>query len=220
MCTPSGTDSGSLYTRWGRSSCPYTAQTVYPGQAVGPRTSSSGSGANSLCLTMDPVYSDHSDVDQTVAVLGGVKYNTQGYGISSFIAVHHHRVPCAVCFTPKKMSNFMQPGNRNCPPGFHREYAGLLFAAYYNHHKHDWVCVDEDPESIGYTSSSFGLWYPTEVQCGSIECQDQDGGYQQNKEVACAVCSPDTTRMSSVYTRWGRNECPVTSQQVLSWRAD
>lgn len=214
VCTPTGTDSGSVYTRWGRTTCPLGTQIVYSGQAAGPRYSNSGSGANSLCLTMDPVYGDHNDQNQNGAFLGGVRYSTSGYGIARFISVHNHRVPCAVCFTPKKMSNFMQPGNVNCPSGFHREYAGLLFAAYYSHNKHDWVCVDENPESLGYSSSSFGQWYPTEVRCGSITCLDQEGGYQNSKEVSCSVCSPDTTRISSVYTRWGRGECPVSGQLV------
>ena len=214
VCTPSGTDSGSLYTRWGRTTCPESAQMVYFGQAVGPQTSQSGSGANNLCLTLDPVYSDHNDMDQAVALLGGINYYTTGHGLHRFTAVHNHKVPCAVCFTPKTMSNFMQPGNANCPTGFRREYGGLLFASKYNLNKNDWVCVDEDPESMGGSSSSFGAWYPTEVRYGSIVSRAQDGGYYRYREVKCAVCSPDTTRMSSVYTRWGRNDCPTTSHQV------
>ena len=111
----------------------------------------------------------------------------------------------------------MVPGENFCPKEWKLEYWGYLMAAYYTHQKSNWVCVDSQPETISPPSSGSGqtLWYPTEIECGSIECsRTRPNGYVQNREVTCAVCSPVTSRRTTVYTRYGRNFCPSGSTLV------
>ena len=217
VCRPPSQTSGSLYTRWGRKTCPTDSQIIYSGIAAGSSHSNSGSGANTLCLTTSPQYGDHNDQNQEGSWLGGIRYQTSGYGLRTFSVVHSHRVPCSVCFLEEKSSNFMQPGNVTCPAGWHREYAGYLMAAHYSHWKSNWACVDENPESLGYTSSGFSYFYPVELICGSIKCNTgRDGSYYRYQEMSCAVCSPDTKRKTGVFTRWGRNSCTATTQLVGS----
>jgi len=50
------------------------------------------------------------------------------------------------------------------------------------------VCVDLAPEAVGSSANQDGhLWYPTEAECGSLPCQA--GGYVQNREITCAICT-------------------------------
>ena len=111
----------------------------------------------------------------------------------------------------------MSPGQPHCPADYHLQYWGYLFAAHSGHHKSNWVCIDHQPETLNYYSSSHALWYPTEVYCGGMRCGTlSNSGYVQYHEVTCAVCSPPTTRRSSVYVRYGRNDCPPTSSLVYA----
>jgi hypothetical protein len=82
----------------------------------------------------------------------------------------------------------MIPGRISCPAGWSLEYNGYLMAEHYTHYRSDWVCVDAAPEKKGSSANNDGhLFYPTEVECGSLPCQN--GGYVQDREVTCAVCT-------------------------------
>ena len=217
VCSPPSNMTGAIYTRWGRKSCPNGTETVYSGRAAASYYSHSGSGANNLCLYGSPSYLDHNDNLQSGARIWGVHYYTSGYGLRSFWSLHYHRAPCSVCLVTNKETNLMIPGRNDCPTNWTVEYKGYLMANRYDYYKINWVCVDENPESLGYSSSSQGRWYPTETECGRISCQNGvKGSYYQDWELACSVCSPDTSRRSSLFTHWGSNSCPNGSRAVYN----
>ena len=206
---------------WGKKSCPSPSQLVYSGHAAGAKSSEQGGGANPLCLDGSPSYDlQYSDDDQDGARLYGVKYGTSGYGLGgSFSSVSSYTIPCAVCFTSSVYSITMVSGRGDCPRDWKIEYSGYLFAAHYSHYKSNWVCIDGKPDTLSYHSGSGGWWYPTEIECGSISCDNVEGRYSQNKEVSCAVCSADSERNSVVYTRWGRSDCPAGSRVAYAGQA-
>ena len=217
VCSPPLRKSGAIFTRWGKRTCPSKSTEVYSGRAVGSYYSSTGSGANPLCLVMKPTYLHHNDGDQSSAVLYGAQYVTSGYGLRSLQHLHYYTIPCAVCFVENNSAVIMSPGQPHCPDDYQLQYWGYLFAAHYSYQKSNWVCIDNSPETLSYYSSSHALWYPTEVFCGGMRCGTLiNSGYVQYHEVTCAVCSPSTERRSSVYVRYGRNDCPLTSSLVYA----
>ena len=219
---------GGVYVQWGRTECTANGtygdvETLYSGQSAGAHHSESGSGANPLCLVHGDLirHGDYDDSGNTGSRLYGAQYETSGYGIASAAVtkVHGHLIPCSVCFTPQRDSQIIVSGQNSCPDdqsgGWRLEYSGFLFAGYYSHQKSNWVCVDREPESLGFPRSNQARWYPTEIECGSIECQRQTGGYVANREVTCAVCSPTTKRQGAVFTRWGKGTCPQDVSLVI-----
>ena len=228
VCSPENKTGGS-YVQWGRTMCTSNdtygdVETVYSGQSAGAHYGESGSGANPLCLVQGKQirYGDYNDQSNSGSRLYGAQYETSGYGIASsaMLSVHQHLIPCSVCFTPDRDSHVLISGQDGCPGDangdWRLEYAGFLFAAYYGSYKSNWVCVDREPESLGFPRSSQARWYPTEIECGSIQCQRRTGGYFQDRELTCAVCSPRTKRQGAVFTRWGRRSCPTNSSLVCS----
>ncbi len=226
VCVPE-MKTGAVYVQWGRTNCSSNdtygdVETVYSGQAAGAHHNELGSGANPLCLVQgDQIqFGQYSDVSNSGSRLYGAQYETSGYGIASELIqqVHGHLIPCSVCFTPERDSLLTVSGQDVCPSDtveeWRLEYAGFLFAGYHSHYKSNWVCIDREPESLGFPRSNQARWYPTEIECGSINCQRQTGGYVVDREVTCAVCSPNTKRQGAVFTQWGRRTCPNETSLV------
>ena len=187
---------------------------VYQGRAAS--SPQSGSGANPICVTPTPQYLTHSDSNNAGAQLYGAQYQWNSQ-VAAFRGVNSKRIPCTVCMIADKGSHVMVPGENFCPSEWKLEYWGYLMAAYYSHQKSNWVCVDSQPEALDLpaSGSSQTLWYPTEVQCGSIQCsRSRPNAYVRDREVTCAVCSPVTSRRTVVYTRYGRSVCPAGSKLV------
>ena len=52
---PAGPSSGGVtYVRWGRTTCPNTAELVYAGTVGNSHRSTNGGGSNYQCLTKEP----------------------------------------------------------------------------------------------------------------------------------------------------------------------
>jgi hypothetical protein len=215
VCSPaSDSQTGTVYTRWGRTVCPSDNALVYQGRAAS--SPQSGSGANPICVTPSPLYLTHSDSNNAGAQLYGAQYQWNSQ-VEAFRVVNSKRIPCTVCMIANKGSHIMVSGENFCPSEWNLEYWGYLMAAYYSHQKSNWVCVDSKPEALDLPVSGSGQtqWYPTEVQCGSIQCsRSRPNGYVQDRELTCAVCSPATSRRTVVYTRYGRSVCPAGSKLV------
>ena len=203
---------GSIYTRWGRRGCPTHSQLIYQGQAAGSHHSSTGSGANPLCLYSTPSYGDHDGKNQNGGRLYGLQYSTRSDGLPTLYGVHGGRVPCAVCYAPDVSVTAVVPAQTMCPPLWLPLYSGFLFAAHFSSKKLNWICVDDKPETFPGSTSSQSYIYPTELECGSINCERREGGYVQDKEASCTTCAPNNPRKSAVYTIWGRESCPSNSR--------
>ena len=206
---------GSAYIRWGSKQCPSGCTLLYSGQAAGSSHSETGSGANPLCLTLTPVYADHNDRDQSSAKIYGVNFKVSSSIVAAYSSVQNHVMPCSVCYRPERQSNVLVVGQDSCPTSWSLEYSGYLLGGHYSHQKSNWICSDASPDSLSSSSYSQGIWYSTEVECGSLKCKTERKGYLQNREVTCTVCSPRNNRLSSVYVRWGRETCPKSSIMVI-----
>jgi len=181
---------GITYTRWGRSTCAGGAELVYSGYAGGKHWKHTGSGTNYLCLPKNPIWgSVYSDADDNGALVYGVEYEHTNYGLNNWYGGHNdYSAPCAVCYRSDKGTSFMQPARNVCPSGWNLEYGGYLMAQHFGHYASEYVCVDVAAEKINDATNHNGaLWYPVEAECGSLECKA--GGYVQNRELTCSVCS-------------------------------
>jgi hypothetical protein len=181
----------NTYVRWGRTVCPTGANVVYTGYAAGghyaPSAPYLGSGANTLCLHNTPQWLVYDDAANDAAFIYGTEFETAGRGVAALAPLQDFDATCVVCEVPRA-AQLMIPGRTSCPTGWTMEYNGYLMSSHHTHNKEDWTCVDATPETAGSSANSDGhLFYPTEVQCGSLLCQN--GGYVQNREVTCAVCT-------------------------------
>jgi hypothetical protein len=177
----------ATYVRWGRSVCPTGANVVYKGYAAGGHWNNPGSGADTLCLSEAPTWLGYDDADLNGATIFGTEYATAGHGVPSLAAVDDRDANCVVCEVPRS-TRLMIPGQTGCPATWTLEYAGYLMSAHFQNHRQDWICVDAAPEAAGSSAALEGhMLYPTEAECGSLPCQA--GGYVQNREVTCAVCT-------------------------------
>ena len=185
---PGPKSGGTMYTRWGRSSCPTStgAELVYSGYAGGSWYGHTGGGANYLCLPEDPQYcSDlryRSGTQADRGLLYGAEY--QHPTTSS----HDHNVPCAVCRVPTRTTVLMMPAKCDCPSSWTREYYGYLMSERYTHQRSTFECVDRAmkhlPGGLGDTNGA--LFYTVEVRCGhGLPCPP----YVDHKETNCVVCT-------------------------------
>ncbi|XP_078617600.1 uncharacterized protein LOC144885553 [Branchiostoma floridae x Branchiostoma japonicum] len=197
-----GDGGGSVYIRWGRTSCPNDTETslIYDGKssiqivyfagiAGGTFYSHTGGGANYVCLPKDPEWGVFTDGNQGAAYIQGAEYQDDQFGNSPFqgASVYNHDVPCAVCHVASRGSKLMIPARLSCPSGWTREYKGYLMTERYNHNRSEFVCVDGEPETRpgGQGNVDGALFYPVEASCGSLPCPN----YVQGRELTCVVCT-------------------------------
>ena len=178
----------TTYIRWGRTVCPTGASVVYTGYAAGDHYTHTGSGGNTLCLHKTPEWLSYDDGDQNGATIYGTEFETAGYGLAPLVGLQNLDGTCVVCEVPRS-SQLMIPGRISCPTGYTLEYNGYIMANHYTQAaKGSYLCVDAAPELAGSSANNDGnLWYPTEVECGSLPCGPN--GYVSNRELACAVCT-------------------------------
>ncbi|XP_072024335.1 uncharacterized protein [Amphiura filiformis] len=184
--------SGAVYIRWGRSTCPSTADLVYNGLAGGEHYTHQGGGSNYLCLPSTPEYDEHQSGDE-----GGrghvysAEYETHNF--PPFASKAEHEVPCVVCHASNRGSMLMIPAMKTCPTGWTEEYHGYLMTDDYRHRRRDFVCMDRSPESLSGGSSgnqNGALFYPVEGRCGgtnpgNLPCPP----YTSGRELSCVVCT-------------------------------
>lgn len=180
---------GSIFTRWGRSSCPNKTgvELLYEGYAAGSYYSHAGSGSNYLCLPRNPIYGQQQTGEKR-----GYVYGAEYEIPTTFLpGIENHDVPCAVCRVPGS-SVLMIPGRNQCFPNWRLEYDGYLVSEYYtNAGIKEYVCLDGHPETLnfGVTYQNGAQFYLVEGRCGSLKCPPYVEGY----EITCAVCSNVST---------------------------
>ena len=169
------------YVRWGNSTCPYGADTIYPGVVAGSWYDHIGAAADPLCLPHDPKYLQYQTGYQNGAHLYGAEYEVGG----SLDHSHNRNIPCAVCQAYSRTTSLMVPSHYECPPGWTREYYGYLMAGHYGHKgATQYICIDKGLEQVpGSGGDTNGhLFYRVEAQCNQfIPCSD--------KELTCVVCT-------------------------------
>ncbi|XP_077982351.1 uncharacterized protein LOC144437298 [Glandiceps talaboti] len=183
-----GGDSGTVYVRWGRKTCPDTAELVYEGVAGGSHYSHQGSGANYQCLPLNPIYDNPVPGYQSEGMMYGSEYQTSSF--APFAALHDGDVVCAVCRAQSRTTLLMVPARNECPSEeWTREYYGYLMTAHHSHKRSEYVCMDRQAEATPGTSSNRdgALFYAVEGRCdaGALPC----GPYTTGFELTCAVCT-------------------------------
>ena len=175
------------YTRWGNSTCPYGADTVYSGVMAGSCYDHTGSVVDPLCIpkTLSQQYLESDSGYQGHIRLYAAKYLTSGPLRHSYVRY----APCALCQVNGHTNKIMIPSRYECPSGWRREYYGYLMAGHYNQAAAtQFTCVDKSVEQIpGSGSASVGYHlYTVEVNndCGTnfLPCDS-------SQELSCVVCT-------------------------------
>lgn len=187
---------GSVYTRWGRSSCPEDAKLIYRGQMVGPDVHSEGGGSNFQCLPTDP------DLATSKAGLGSLWNQLRPTYVSSVEKSsplpHSGHLPCAVCEATQRVSQVSMPGKSRCPAEWSLEYKGYLMSAatvFQSNHKMEYVCIDSSPDTIrSKTGSITAPWYGQVLNHATAQCSgdsriDYCPPYNQNQPLQCVICT-------------------------------
>ena len=173
---------GVTYVRWGNSTCPYGADTIYSGVVAGSAYEHEGAAVDPLCLPHDPQYLKYQPGYQNWVQLYGAEYQTKGTPLDHS---QNRNVPCAMCQASGRTSKMMIPSHYKCPPGWNTEYYGYLMAGYHGHKAAtQFTCIDRTLEQIpGSGSDTNGkLFHTVEAHCGHfIPCSD--------KELTCVVCT-------------------------------
>ena len=167
------------YIRWGNTTCPYGANTIYKGVATGGSHGHKGAPSNILCLPPEPMrYSNnHGGEVPTYAV----EYQTSGI----LNHVDKNDMPCALCEATGRGDKIMIPSHYVCPEGWHKEYNGYIMAGINNQEGSSmFYCIDENLEQIKGTRGNDGGYYLYTVYTSGSYIP-RDGGYA----LSCVVCT-------------------------------
>ncbi|XP_070535345.1 short-chain collagen C4-like [Ptychodera flava] len=181
-------DIGTVYVRWGRKTCPSTAELVYDGVIGGSRHDHMGGGANYQCLPLNPIYDNPTEGYQSGSYMYGSEYQTDYFPPLS--ALHDGDPVCAVCRVKSRGTLLMVPARNECPSEeWTREYYGYLMAAHHTHKRSEYLCVDRNPEAMPDSAGNENgaLLYVVEGRCdeAGLPC----GPYATGYELTCAVCT-------------------------------
>eukprot|EP00049_Salpingoeca_infusionum_P023736 m.13631 g.13631 ORF g.13631 m.13631 type:complete len:4451 (+) comp5977_c0_seq1:73-13425(+) len=190
MCT--GRSRGSTFVHYGQSTCPSTSTKLFNGW-IGGSYYQHGGGYQYLPLHPEPEYLKFHASDQGGAQLYRGEYQMSdavGPSGQNLRALHDKDVPYALCERPASQSVAVTiPGVFSCDsiPGFFQTYRGYLVSEHHTHHPSNFVCLAENPISIGSAGDQNGaLFYPVEMQpVGNGWIFPQ---YVQNRELSCVVC--------------------------------
>jgi len=171
------------YVRWGNSTCPYGADTIYSGVLAGSSYTHEGAAVDPLCLPPNPQYLKSQPGYQGHVQLYGAEYETSS--IIPLNQAHDRNIPCALCQAYGRTNKIMIPSRYECPPGWNTEYYGYLMAgAHSQKAATQFTCMDKSLEQVSGSGASTNgkLFYTVEAYCNHlIPCSD--------KELTCAVCT-------------------------------
>ena len=186
-----GTDTddigGSVYIRWGKTTCPFTplTQLIYQGRAAGSHHSHQGGGSDILCMPENPEYLDFfEDVQGNSGVYGVEYWSYLGQPLGS---VFQENIPCAVC-SGTKSTILMIPAKVTCPTQWRREYYGYLMAPHSTgNYRSSFICVDKAPEVVPGEAADTDSCDVVHVEatCEGLSCSS----YDPEKELTCVVCT-------------------------------
>ena len=166
------------YIRWGNTTCPYGANTIYKGVAAGGHTTHKGAPSNMMCLPHNPMRYSNGQLGDVPAY--PVEYQTVG----PINHVDSGNTPCALCEATGRGDKIMIPSHYVCPDGWHKEYNGYIMAGHYNQEGSSmYYCIDENLEEIkGSGGDHNGCDLYTVYATGVVP---RDGNYA----LSCVVCT-------------------------------
>ena len=167
------------YIRWGNTTCPYGANTIYKGVAVGGSSDHKTSPSNLMCLP--PNWMRYSNNQ------GG---NTPAYAVEYRVGgpINHadfRNMPCALCEATGRGDKIMIPSHYVCPDGWHKEYNGYIMAGHHGHPGGGmYNCIDENLEQVKSSGSSENVHLLYLVYATGPHVP-HDGSYA----LSCVVCT-------------------------------
>ena len=167
------------YIRWGNTTCPYGANTIYKGVAAGGRYDQEVSPSNLMCLPPNPMRYSNSHGGGTIAY--AVEYRVSG----AINHADHRNMPCSLCEATGRVNKIMIPSHYVCPFGWHKEYNGYIMSGHYTHKGGSmYYCIDENLEQVPGSASgeSIHLLYTVQVSGSYLPT---DGGHA----MSCVVCT-------------------------------
>ena len=170
------------YTRWGNTTCPYGASTVYQGAAAGGSHGHSGSPANMMCLPPNPKRFPDNPSQSGYYYAYGVEYQVNG----KLNHADERNMPCAVCEVKGKSTILMIPSHYQCPTGWRMEYNGYIMAGRHNHAGSSmYNCIDKHLEQISGSGGDHSGHQLYTIHAVSNQFLPNDGGYA----MTCVVCT-------------------------------
>ena len=153
------------YIRWGNTTCPYGANTIYKGVAVGGYYDQATSPSNLMCLP--PTWMTYSNDKGAQQPVYAVEYRVGG-------VINHAKyrnMPCALCEATGRGDKIMIPSHYVCPDGWHKEYNGYIMAGD-NGHKGGsmYDCIDEHLEQIIGSGDGEIVQFIVHSLCNWITC--------------------------------------------------
>ena len=158
------------YIRWGNTTCPYGANTIYKGTAVGGHAGHKGAPSNMMCLPPDQMR--YSNNQRGSAPAYYVEYQTSG----ALNHVDKGNTPCALCEATGRGDKIMIPSHYVCPEGWHKEYNGYIMAGEAGQEGSSmYYCIDENLEQIkgtGGDDSGYDLYpvYMATINSYALSC--------------------------------------------------
>ena len=141
-----------------------------------------------MCLPEQPLYAKYDDRWQySSSAVYGAEYEVSDFNPFKK-PLNNYDAPCAVCYVDSRGSQLMIPATYDCPFGWTQEYWGYLMTkSYASKGNTDFICVDEDAESVPFTHEASGVikLTPVEGVCFVLPC----GPYVEGRELTCAVCT-------------------------------
>ena len=181
---PVDPNGGSVYVRWGHSSCPATENTqlLYAGVTGGAKWDEGGGGANHLCMPDTPEYTlSHTTIGDSF--IWGTQYEIPAVGNANY-----NTVTCAVCYAPTRPTVLMIPAKTSCPATWTVEYTGYIMAdatASNRPGRTTHQCVDASQEHE-VSNMHNGIFQHFQVSCNSgLSCPP----YITSKALNCVVCT-------------------------------
>ena len=166
------------YIRWGNTTCPYGANTIYKGVAAGGHATYKGTPSNMLCLHPDPMQYSNGQVGDVPAY--PVEYQTSG----ALSHVDSGNTPCSLCEATGRGDKIMIPSRYVCPDGWHKEYNGYIMAGHHTQEGSSmYYCIDENLEEIKGSGGDHNGWdLFTVYATGAVP-------HISNNVLPCVVCT-------------------------------
>ena len=168
------------YIRWGNTTCPYGANTIYKGVAAGGRFDYKGSAANMMCLPPTDTIMRYPNNEGGQIPVNAVQYRVGG----SLNHAKLRHMPCALCEATGRGDKIMIPSHYVCPDGWNKEYNGYIMAGNTGHeHSSMYECIDEDLEQVPGTGNGEAAHFLYLVYATGLKVPTD--GYA----LSCVVCT-------------------------------
>ena len=183
--------SGVVYIRWGRTTCPNGADSVYYGRAAGSRWTTKGGTSDHLCLPETPQYKNYYSSTVFLPELYGVEYDLDDEGRTSLLRhLYQADMPCVLCSVTTRSKMIMIPARYQCPSDWNREYSGYLMSDAEHENRFggkSTICVDEASQPVPGSGADTtpAIVYFMRAACNGLPCPP----YKANKLLTCAVCT-------------------------------